>query len=84
MGKTLRQETSTEKQARTLKENIGALKLVAEQAVERGDKGEEFTLISRLDLFTAIRAGEEALRIVAVMEKEARDKAVKSHQEHNH
>jgi hypothetical protein len=75
MGKTLRQETPTEKQARTLKENIGALKLVAEQAVERGDKGEEFTLISRLDLFTAIRAGAAALRIVALMEKEARDEA---------
>jgi hypothetical protein len=80
----LRQETQEERQAKTLKESIGGLKLVAEQAVERGDKGEEFTLISRIDLFTAIRAGKDALRIVAVMEKEARDKAVKSHQEHNH
>ena len=75
MGKTLRQQTFAERQARTLKENVGALKLVAEQAVERGDKGEEFTLISRLDLFTAISAGKEALSIIAVMRDKARDEA---------
>ena len=73
----MRQETFAERQARTLRENVGALKLVAEQAVERGDNGEEFTLISRIDLFTAINAGKEALQIIAVMEKEATDEAVR-------
>ena len=73
----MRQETFAERQARTLRENVGALKLVAEQAVERGDNGEEFTTISRIDLFTAINAGKEALQIIAVMEKEARDEAIR-------
>ena len=73
----MRQETIAERQARTLRENVGALKLVAEQAVERGDNGEEFTTISRIDLFTAINAGKEALQIIAVMEKEARDEAIR-------
>ena len=73
----MRLQTFAERQARTLKENVGALKLVAEQAVERGDNGEEFTTISRIDLFTAINAGKEALSIIAVMEKEATDKAVR-------
>ena len=77
MGKTLRQETFAERQARTLRENVGALKLVAEQALERGDNGEEFTTISRIDLFTAINAGKEALQIIAVMEKKATDEAVR-------
>ena len=71
----MREETSTERQARTLKENVGALKLVAEQALERGDKGEEFTPINRIDLFTAIRAGEDALRIIRHMEKSLKENA---------
>ena len=75
MGKTLRQETFAERQARTLRENVGALKLVAEQALERGDTGEEFTAISRIDLFTAISAGKEALSIIAGMRGKARDEA---------
>ena len=73
----MREETSKQKQTRTLRENVGALMLVAEQALERGDTGKEFTTISRIDLFTAISAGKEALSIIAVMEKEATDKAVR-------
>ena len=71
----MREETHKERQTRTLRENVAALMLVAEQALERGDTGKEFTTISRIDLFTAISAGKEAQSIIAVMRDKARDEA---------
>jgi len=71
----MREETHKQRQTRTLRENVAALMLVAEQALERGDTGKEFTTISRIDLFTAISAGKEALSIIAVMRDKARDEA---------
>ena len=71
----MREETHKQRQTRTLRENVAALMLVAEQALERGDTGKEFTTISRIDLFTAISAGKEAQSIIAVMRDKARDEA---------
>ena len=55
-----------------IEENIRALMLVAEQAVERGMDDKEFSSDNRVDLHVAINAGKEALGLT---------KAIKASQE---
>ena len=47
-----------------IREDIAGLKLVAEQAVERGMNGKDFTLTSRYDLNEAIKGANSALQAV--------------------
>ena len=56
-----------------IREGIAGLKLVAEQALERGINGEEFTLTSRYDLNEAIKYADSALRAVESVKEELKN-----------
>jgi hypothetical protein len=81
MERTLRQETQKEHEAHVLVDNVRALLLVAEQALERGMSGEEFDFTARVDLMAGINAGKAALRVVGLMKAAAVDEAAKAHRE---
>ena len=81
MERTLRQETQKEHEAHVLVDNVRALLLVAEQALERGKLGGEFDFTARVDLMGGINAGKAALMVVGLMKAAVVDEAVKAHRE---
>ena len=85
MEGTLRQETYKEHVAHVLVDNVRALLLVAEQSLERGEKGGELDSSDMfwtwVDLKVGINAGKAALREVGLMKAAAVDEAAKAHRE---
>lgn len=75
----LRQKTVKESEAEQLKLNVQGLLLVAEQALERGEKGEEFDWVAKHDLVVAIWAGKKALSEAQRLETEVIKEAVTEH-----
>ena len=56
-----------------IRDEIQSLKLVAQQALDRGMNGEEFTFDSRTDLHEALKGADAALRAVESVKEELKN-----------